>query len=179
MRRDLKRFLRHFRRITVAELTTEQLINYFNLGKPMLKTYNNRRGIVSTFLKFAFQRGWITENPWPRFPATGFAGSHLNVLRCESRGTHAARRKLGGWPVRPYFALCLFAGIHPCLRTGEILRLKPELVNLEAGMGLTRHTHNCLSYRPRLRLLSYLVLLACFKSIFGATPCTALKRREK
>ena len=26
----------------------------------------------------------------------------------------------------PFFAFCLFAGIHPCLRTGEILRLKPD-----------------------------------------------------
>jgi integrase len=34
----------------------------------------------------------------------------------------------------PYFALCLFAGIRPCLRTGEILRLQPAHVQLEAGL---------------------------------------------
>jgi len=28
-----------------------------------MKTFNNRRGILSTFLKFSFQRGWIAENP--------------------------------------------------------------------------------------------------------------------
>ena len=34
----------------------------------------------------------------------------------------------------PFFALCLFAGIRPCLRTGEILRLKPEHVKLDEGV---------------------------------------------
>jgi integrase len=34
----------------------------------------------------------------------------------------------------PFFALCLFAGIRPCLRTGEILRLKPEHVKLAQGV---------------------------------------------
>jgi integrase len=34
----------------------------------------------------------------------------------------------------PFFALCLFAGIRPCLRTGEILRLKPAHVKLDANL---------------------------------------------
>jgi putative restriction endonuclease len=34
----------------------------------------------------------------------------------------------------PFFALCLFAGIRPCLRTGEILRIKPEHVKLAEGV---------------------------------------------
>jgi integrase len=34
----------------------------------------------------------------------------------------------------PFFALCLFAGIRPCLRTGEILRLRPEHVRLDTGV---------------------------------------------
>jgi integrase len=34
----------------------------------------------------------------------------------------------------PFFALCLFAGIRPCLRTGEILRLQPAHVKLYANM---------------------------------------------
>jgi integrase len=32
------------------------------------------------------------------------------------------------------FALCLFAGIRPCLRTGEILKLRPEHVRLDTGV---------------------------------------------
>ena len=34
----------------------------------------------------------------------------------------------------PYFALCLFAGIRPCLVSGEISKLKPEHVRLDAGI---------------------------------------------
>jgi integrase len=33
----------------------------------------------------------------------------------------------------PYFALCLFAGILPCLRFGEVSKLKLESLNLETG----------------------------------------------
>jgi len=33
-----------------------------------MKTYNNRRGILSTFFKFAFHRSWIVENPILRVP---------------------------------------------------------------------------------------------------------------
>ena len=34
----------------------------------------------------------------------------------------------------PFFALCLFAGIRPCLRTGEISRLEPESVKLDTNL---------------------------------------------
>jgi len=54
--RDLKRLEKHFPRVTVAELTGARLVGYFEAGRAGLKTYNNRRGIVSTFLKFALQR---------------------------------------------------------------------------------------------------------------------------
>jgi hypothetical protein len=34
----------------------------------------------------------------------------------------------------PFFALCMFAGIRPCLRTGEILRLQPSHFKPEANL---------------------------------------------
>jgi len=34
----------------------------------------------------------------------------------------------------PYFALTLFAGIRPCICTGEILKLRPEHVRLDSGV---------------------------------------------
>jgi len=34
----------------------------------------------------------------------------------------------------PFFALCLFAGIRPCVRTGEVLRMKPEHIDLATGV---------------------------------------------
>ena len=136
MKRDLKRFVRSFPKSTVAELTAERLINYFNLGKPSLKTYNNRRGIVSTFLKFAFQRGWISENPIAKVPHHRIRrkrGAVATLSTAKAAELMAAVEALDGGRFVPFFALCLFAGIRPCLRTGEILRLKPEDVNLETG----------------------------------------------
>lgn len=136
MKRDLKRFVRSFPKATVAELTAERLINYFNLGKPSLKTYNNRRGIVSTFLKFAFQRGWISENPIAKVPHHRIRrkrGAVATLSTAKAAELMAAVEALDGGRFVPFFALCLFAGIRPCLRTGEILRLKPEDVNIETG----------------------------------------------
>ncbi len=136
IKRDLKRLQRHFPKLAVAELTAERLIGFFNLGKPSLKTYNNRRGIVSTFLKFAFQRGWISENPIAKVPHHRIRrkrGAVATLSTAKAGELMAAVEALEGGRFVPFFALCLFAGIRPCLRTGEILRLKPEDVNLETG----------------------------------------------
>ena len=57
MKRDLKRLGKHFPGATVADLTGAQLAGYFEARQAALKTYNNRRGIVSTLLKFALQAG--------------------------------------------------------------------------------------------------------------------------
>jgi integrase len=137
IRRDLKRFLKHFGNVSVAELTSEGLIRFLNLGKPSLKTYNNRRGNLSAFLKFSFQRGWVTENPMVKIPHYRIRrkrGSVATLTATKAAELMADVEKLEGGRFVPFFALCLFAGIRPCLRTGEILRLKPEDVNLNSGI---------------------------------------------
>jgi integrase len=42
--------------------------------------------------------------------------------------------QVDGGSLVPFFALALFAGIRPCLRHGEILKLKPEHVRLDTGV---------------------------------------------
>ncbi|MFH1498986.1 MAG: site-specific integrase [Verrucomicrobiota bacterium] len=136
IRRDLKRFLKYFGDITVAELTADQLMRFLQLGKTSLKTFNNRRGNLSAFLKFCFQRGWVTESPMvkvPHYRIRRKRGSAATLTATAAAELMAAVESLEGGRFVPFFALCLFAGIRPCVRTGEILRLKPEDVNLETG----------------------------------------------
>lgn len=39
-----------------------------------------------------------------------------------------------GGRMAPFFALCLFAGIRPCHRTGEMLRIRPGQVRLDTNV---------------------------------------------
>lgn len=114
IRRDLKRFLKHFRNIAVAELTAERLIRFLNLREPSLKTYNNRRGILSAFLKYGFQLGWIAESPMSKIPHHRIRrkrGSATTLTATNAAELMAAVETLEGGRFVPFFALCLFAGI--------------------------------------------------------------------
>jgi site-specific recombinase XerD len=137
IRMDLKKLLRHFPRKAVADLNVANLVSFLELGRTSLKTYNNRRGIIGTFLKFCFHRGWIAENPVPKVPqhrirrrlgmATTFTAAEARTLMEFIEGYDQGR-----WV--PYFALCLFAGIRPGVPHGEITKLQPDAVNLETGI---------------------------------------------
>ena len=137
IRCDLKRLQSHFPGIAVAELTVPTLVAYLELGLPALKTYNNRRGILSTFLKFAFHRGWIVENPIVRVPHHRIRrkrGSPETMTAAQAAKFMEDMEGFEGGRWVPYFALCLFAGIRPGVPNGEITRLKPADVKLETGL---------------------------------------------
>jgi len=136
MKRDLKRLQKHFPGATVGELTGARLIGYFEARRAALKTYNNRRGIVSTFLKFALQRDWIADNPLVKIPARRIRRRRSGAITFAPQQTADLMAYVeANYPAAlPFFALCLFAGIRPCLRTGEILRLRPEHVKLAEGV---------------------------------------------
>jgi site-specific recombinase XerD len=68
VKRDLNRLQKHFPAATVAELTGTRLLGYFEARGAAHKTFNNRRGVVSAFLKFALQRDWIADNPLTKIP---------------------------------------------------------------------------------------------------------------
>jgi len=136
MKRDLKRLQKHFPKATVAELTSVKLVEYFEARRAAHKTFNNRRGVVSAFLKFALQRDWIADNPLAKIPprrlrrrrgcAITFSASQASELMAHVEAHYPT--------AVPFFALCLFAGIRPCLRTGEILRLQPSHVRLDTNL---------------------------------------------
>ncbi len=115
MKRDLKRPEKHFPGATVAELTGERLVGYFEARNAALKTYNNRRGIVSTFLKFAQQRDWVTDNPLDKIPQRRIRrrrGGAVTFTAQQAKDLMAFVEEHYASAV-PFFALCLFAGIRP------------------------------------------------------------------
>lgn len=136
LRREMNRLPKRCPVATVAELTPARLTAYFEFGGATRKTYNNRRGVISGFLKFALQRDWIAANPLNKIPAQRIRRRRTGAPTLDA----AQARKLmefveANHPAAvPFFALCLFAGIRPCLRTGEILRLKPAHVRLEENL---------------------------------------------
>jgi integrase len=136
VKRDLKRLQKHFPGATVAELTGARLLGYFEARRAAHKTFNNRRGVVSAFLKFALQRDWIADNPLAKIPARRLRrrrGCATTFSAAQAAGLMACVEEQYPTAV-PFFALCLFGGIRPCLRTGEILRLQPVHVKLDANL---------------------------------------------
>lgn len=136
LKRDLDRLKKHFPKAMVSDLTAPKLLGYFEARRAALKTFNNRRGVVSTFLKFCLQRDWIADNPLAKI-----APRRIRRRRSGAATLTATQAKDLMEFVEttmpeavPFFALCLFAGIRPCLRTGEILRLKPSHVRLKEGI---------------------------------------------
>ena len=136
LEREIERVPKRIPVATVAERTSARLVAYFEFGGGSRKTYNNRRGTMSGFLKFALQREWITENPLAKIPAHRIRRrrSGAQTLTVETAKKLMEFVETNHPTAVPFFALCLFAGIRPCLRTGEILRLKPEHVKLKEGV---------------------------------------------
>lgn len=134
---DLQRLDEHFSKRAVAELTVPAIVEFLEVGRPSLKTYNNKRGVLSTFFKYAFHRGWIAENPIPKVPHYRIRrrrGSAKTFTLVQARELMEHFEKFEGGRWIPYFALCLFAGIRPGVPDGEITKLRPEDVNLDTGI---------------------------------------------
>ncbi len=135
LRREMNRLPKRCPAVTMSDLTPARLVAYFEFGRASRKTYNNRRGVISGFLKFAQQRDWIAENPLIKVPAQRIRRRRGGAQTL----TATAAKELMEFvetnhpSAVPFFALCLFAGIRPCLRTGEIVRLKPSHVRLDEG----------------------------------------------
>jgi len=137
IREDLKRLVARFPGKSVAELTATALTEFLEKDRPGMKTHNNRRGILSTFFKYSFQRGWIAENPILKVPHYRIRRKRgvAQTFTAEQAATlmeHMETYDGGRWV--PYFALCLFAGIRPGVPYGEITKLKPDAVNLDDGV---------------------------------------------
>jgi integrase len=134
---ELAAFKTRFPKAAVSDFTAATLVSYLERGRPSLKTYNNRRGLLSTFFKFAFQKDWIVSNPVEKTPHHRInhrRGSAVTINAEAAAKLMAFVESYEGGEMVPYFAICLFAGIRPCVRFGEITKLQRDSVKLETGV---------------------------------------------
>jgi hypothetical protein len=135
---ELRALAVYFRGRTVAELVPVKLTEFFNRGAAAEKSFNNRRGLVGSFLKHCLMQDWLAVNPIDRVPHFRGVGHRrgsavtLTAARCAEIMRWAEARAEG--TLVPFVALCLFAGIRPDLYVGEISKLRPEHVRLDTGV---------------------------------------------
>jgi len=137
IRLQLETLKKHFPNKTLSQLSRESLAIHCQRGNASPKTFNNRRGVLFTFFKFSFFKDWLAANPLEKVPHLRIAhhrGS-AKTLSAEQVGKLMDHvEQLNGGAFVPFFALALFAGIRPCLRAGEILKLRPEHVRVDTGV---------------------------------------------
>ena len=136
----------------LGEMDAETIRNYLNnqtFGEDNQhispKTFNNKRGYLNTFFRFCVLKDWLMLNPVdkvPQFTIKAKRGSADTLTAAQAAelmkyvedyaGTKKSKVERGIFV--PYFALCLFAGLRPDIRTGEIGRLKKEHIRLDTGV---------------------------------------------
>lgn len=127
-----------FRGKTISELSAAALTGYFKRGDASKKAYNNRRGLISAFLKYCLLKDWVAENvitKVPHFRGVGHrrgSAPTLTAKQCADIMTWAEENHDGA--LVPFIVLCLFAGIRPDLYEGEISKLEAKDVRLDTGV---------------------------------------------
>jgi integrase len=137
IKNELKVLQAHFPTGSVSQFTASNLTTYLERGNPSLKTYNNRRGILSTFFKFSCQKEWVATNLVEKTPYHRInhrRGSAVTITAEQANELMAFLEDYKNGRLVPYFALCLFAGIRPSPRDGEIARLQTAHIRLDTGV---------------------------------------------
>jgi integrase len=127
-----------FRGKLVSELTAAALTEFFRRGAVSKKSYNNRRGLVSAFLKYCLLKDWVAVNVIDKVPHHRGIGHRrgsaptLTAQQCADIMEWTEKNHDGA--LVPFVVLCLFAGIRPDLYEGEISKLDPKDVRLDTGI---------------------------------------------
>ncbi len=134
---ELKFLQRYFPVGPFGQLTPANLVKYLERGNPALKTYNNRRALISTFCKFALRQDWLVTNPIEKTPYHRIhhrRGSAVTISAAYAKDLMAYLETYENGVMASYFALYLFAGIRPSQRDGEIAKLRPEHIRMNTGV---------------------------------------------
>lgn len=159
IRMEMNFFKSKFGECQLDEITGDDLEAYMNMKRSnrgrkskgfSMKTWNNRRGLLSTFFRHAYSKKWIGHNPvedvtkykikYRRGTAetlTAKQAKDLMQFIDTYTGPENIRRPMEihkpGFLI-PYFALTLFAGIRPDFRDGEISKLRPKHIDVAKGV---------------------------------------------
>lgn len=152
---EMNKLANYFTNRVVGEIQPEELKAYLDkpIGRskavPSLKTWNNRRGYLSTFFKFCLTKKYVATDPVLQVPqfkikkARGTAET-LSAKQAEEfmhwletyQGRDNKNGSYWGKPgcMVPYFALTLFAGIRPDWKDGEIGKLRPKDIRFDTDV---------------------------------------------
>lgn len=118
----------------VHEITTHDVQQFLAARAVGKKRFNNLRGNLHAFFTYCqlAPRMWIRDNPVtpiPQFKITRGVPEIIDVERARELMAYVATYRGGprsqhqpGF-LAPYFALCLFAGLRPSTRDGEVRKL--------------------------------------------------------
>lgn len=152
---ELEKLTGYFAGRIVGEIQASELREYLDrpLGRSgavhSLKTWNNRRGYLSTFFKYCRTLHYVAENPVLDVPqhkirnargtaATLSADQALDLMQWLET-YRGKQNKDGSWwgepgCMVPYFALTLFAGIRPDFKDGEIAKLQASDIRMDTDV---------------------------------------------
>ncbi len=147
IRIEMKKLKGYFTERIVGEIQADEIKTYLDspLGRskavPSLKTWNNRRGYLSTFFKFCLSKKYVASDiilEVPKFRVKQARGTADTLSAQETadfmkwletyQGPQNKDGTYWGKPgcMVPYYALTLFAGIRPDWKDGEIKKLKAK-----------------------------------------------------
>ena len=179
LRTTLRRFARVFEGRMVSDVQPDELRAFLEeparegVAVVSLKTWNNRRGYLSTFYKYCLVRKHVSQNPIlaiPQFKISKKRGT-AETLSAERAAAFMAwletypglQGKSGRFWGQPgclvnCFALALFAGVRPDWRNGEMGKLRPEHIRLDTGVILIEpdvskvNEKRAIKIQPNLRM---------------------------
>jgi site-specific recombinase XerD len=152
---EMDKFKSCFADRMVEEIRSDEIKGYLesphgrSKAMPSAKTWNNRRGYLSTFFKFCLSKKYVAEDPVIRVPQFKIRKSRgtAETLSAEQASDlmhwletyQGKRNKNGTWWGKPgclvpYFALTLFAGIRPDWKDGEIKKLRQQDIRFDTDV---------------------------------------------
>jgi site-specific recombinase XerD len=150
---ELNRFSAFFNERNLSEIQAAEIQAYLEGGDdkkmPSLKTWNNRRGYLSTFFKFCMTKKYAGENPileLPNYKLKKMRGTASTLSAQEAaslmhwlEGYRGNKRKDGSYLgeagcLVPYFAITLFAGLRPDYKEGEMGKLQPSDIRYDTNV---------------------------------------------